>query len=351
MQITFAPFTVHKRFALTISRGTTAQNTNLWIKITHEGIEGWGEATPFSIAEENRHKTTDFIPELQNIIPNLSAFHPLDRQEIANYCQKNRISSALRAGIDTALWDWLGKKARLPLWQLYGLNRDRIVPISVTIGISSPDAARERVKNWLKVINAEVLKVKLGNPDGIEADQAMLTAIRQEAPHLTLTVDANGGWNLADAITMAHWLKKQGVKYLEQPLNVADDEKLPELAQNSPLPIFVDESCFTRADIPRLAGSIDGINIKLMKAGGLSEVIAMIHTAKAYNLQIMFGCYSDSTLANTAMFHLAPWADYLDLDSHLNLVDDPFTGLVLEQGRLLPNDSFGLGVNYRASES
>ena len=124
---------------------------------------------------------------------------------------------------------------------------------------------------------------------------------------------------------------------------------MQQVKQSSPLPLFVDESCFHSCDIPPLANSIDGVNIKLMKSGGLTEAIRMVHTAKSHRLQVMFGCYSNSTLANTAAAQLAPLADYLDLDSHLNLIDDPFTGATLEQGKLLPNNLPGLGVQQRAS--
>ncbi|MGL5871967.1 MAG: enolase C-terminal domain-like protein, partial [Xenococcaceae cyanobacterium] len=162
------------------------------------------------------------------------------------------------------------------------------------------------------------------------------------------TVDANGGWSLEDALSMCDWLGEQGVKYVEQPLPVGEENNLLILHQRSPLPIFVDESCFDSSDIPRLANSVSGINLKIMKAGGLSEVMRSIHVARACGLQVMFGCYSDSVLANTAMSHLAPLADYLDLDSHLNLLDDPFSGAQLTRGCLLPKDLPGLGVEYRA---
>ena len=172
----------------------------------------------------------------------------------------------------------------------------------------------------------------------------MILAIREAVPHLPLTVDANGGWTLKDAIFMSDWLAQQNVKYLEQPLPVGDEGNLSQLSQRSPLPIFVDESCFQSEDIIQLSPYIHGINIKLMKAGGLSEVMRMIAIAKACKLQIMYGCYSDSCLANTAMTHLAAYADYLDLDSHLNLIDDPFEGVSLMAGKLKLNDLPGLGV-------
>ncbi|ACB53613.1 mandelate racemase/muconate lactonizing enzyme [Crocosphaera subtropica ATCC 51142] len=345
MRLTIQPFTVHKRFPLTISRGTTAKNTNLWIKIESEGIEGWGEASPFSVVKESKINSVQLQQELTRIIPELEKFNPLQRQEIETVLLENNIKSSLRAAIDTALYDWLGKKVNLPLWKLWGLKGDRLFSISVTIGISSPDKAVERVRNWLNFMEVKLLKIKLGSPEGIEADKAMILAIRQETPHLPLTVDANGGWTLKEAILMSDWLEKQNVKYIEQPLNVGYEENLPRLYERSPLPIFVDESCFNSEDIIKLSPSIHGINIKLMKAGGITEVMRMISIAKACKLQIMYGCYSDSSLANTAMTHLATYANYLDLDSHLNLIDDPFQGVTLKDGKLMLSDLPGLGVN------
>ncbi|WP_013320278.1 dipeptide epimerase [Gloeothece verrucosa] len=344
MELSVQPFTVHKRFPLTISRGTSSQNTNLWVRIKDQEIEGWGEATPFSVTTEGYKNTSSLLEELEQLTSSLKSLTPLDRQSIEAILTEKQASSAVRAAIDIALYDWLGKKANLPLWRLWGLDRRKIVPISVTVGITSPEAAKQRVRNWRQVLEPEIIKVKLGSPNGIEADQAMLLAILEEAPQARITVDANGGWSLDNALLMGDWLAQQGVEYIEQPLPVGEEDKLAILYQHSPLPIFVDESCFSSQDIIRLAACVHGINIKIMKSGGLSEAIKMIHLAKVCGLKVMFGCYSDSTLANTAMFHLAPLADYLDLDSHLNLVDDPFTGVKLEQGRLLPNDLPGLGV-------
>lgn len=348
MQINVNLFTVNKRFPLTISRGTTAQTTNVWVKISQDGIEGWGEASPFSIGD--RKQSTDTIKAaLQQIVPILQAFSPLQRQQIEQVLTKEQVPSSVKAALDMAMHDWLGKRVGLPLWQIWGLDRNAIVPTSVTIGINSPEGARARARDWLQFTDVRLFKVKLGNPDGIDADKKMLLAVREEAPEPELFVDANGGWNLADAIEMCNWLAELGIKYVEQPLPRGQETSLAKLKEHSPLPIFVDESCFTSSDIPHLANYVDGVNIKLMKSGGLSEAMRMVHTARAYRLQVMFGCYSDSSLANTAAAQLAPLADYLDLDSHLNLIDDPFTGALVQEGRILPNDSPGLGVQHSAS--
>lgn len=353
MQIRTQTFTVHKRFPLTISRGTTSENTNVWVRVEQDGIEGWGEASPFSIGE-HRQSTTELLAALQKVTPSLKAFSPWDRQQIEQMFLEMQVPSAAWAGVDMALHDWLGKRVGLPLWQIWGLNRCSIVPISVTIGISSPADATRRVRNWLSYFQTlpgkakvQFLKVKLGNPAGIAADRAMLTAVQEEAPEQALSVDANGGWTLDDAIIMCNWLAKLGIKYVEQPLARGEEESLPELYKRSPLPIFVDESCFTSKDIPHLSDCIHGINIKLMKCGGLTEALRMVHTAQAFGLQVMFGCYSDSALSNTAIAQLSSLAHYLDLDSHLNLIDDPFTGATLQEGCLVPNDLPGLGVSSK----
>ena len=348
MRIRVQTFTVHKRSPLTISRGTTAQTTNVWVSVEEDSIEGWGEASPFSIGTLQQN-TGKIVEGLQQVIPSLEAFSPLEHQQIERVLTGLQIPSASRAALDIALHDWVGKRVGLPLWQLWGFDPSRIAPTSVTIGINSPEVARQRVQDWMQVADVQNLKVKLGSPKGIEADQAMLSAVQAAAPKARLSIDANGGWNLEQAVTMCRWLVGHGVQYVEQPLPAGQEEDLKELYNYSPLPIFVDESCFTSQDIPRLADRVHGINIKLMKSGGLTEAIRMVHTARACGLQIMFGCYSDSSLANSAAAHLSPLADHLDLDSHLNLLDDPFVGASMEAGRLLPNDQPGLGVQHRAS--
>ncbi|MEB3289059.1 MAG: dipeptide epimerase [Leptolyngbya sp.] len=346
MELSIQPFTVHKRVPLTISRGTSTHSTNLWLRVQADGLEGWGEAAPFSIG--TTHQTLD---QLQQDMAHLSALlsdhHPWNRQAIEAAIQPLGLQSASRAALDVALWDWCGKATQQPIWKLLGLDLSQIAPTSVTVGIMAPEAARQRAQDWLQHTQARSIKIKLGQPAGIEADQAMFQAIYDGVPDgIRLSVDANGGWNLDQAITMAQWLGERGITHLEQPLPIHLDHQLPQLRQQSPVPIFVDESCFNASDIPRLASLVDGINLKLMKAGGLTEVLRMIHVARACGLQVMFGCYSDSRLANGAMAHLSPLADYLDLDSHLNLRDDPFTGLSLTEGCIRPSSNPGLGLNH-----
>jgi L-alanine-DL-glutamate epimerase-like enolase superfamily enzyme len=360
MRLHITPFTVHKRFALTISRGTVAQTTNLWLVIDHDGVEGWGEAAPINLGKTigqipgktiSPNQTKPQTPEqlhqtLEDLVPILQPFSPWQHQAIHQALRSHPVPSGARAAIDMALHDWLGKWVQRPLWQLWGLDLEQIQPFSVTIGINTPAAAQAHFHSWQQTVAAQVIKVKLGSPAGLGADRAMLEALKQIAPPDTrFLVDANGGWTLAEAIEMGTWLQDQGVEYIEQPLAMGQEADLPQLRAACPLPIFVDESCWTSEDIPALADRVDGINIKLLKAGGLTEARRMIALARAHGLQVMLGCYSESDLANTAAAHLSPLADYLDLDSHLNLLDSPFQGAKVEEGRLLPPHLPGLGVS------
>ncbi|MEO0454958.1 MAG: dipeptide epimerase [Cyanobacteria bacterium P01_A01_bin.114] len=346
MHLTHAPFTVHKIVPLTISRGTTAGSTNFWVRLSADGIEGWGEASPFSIGSVQVSNAST-AADLDAIAKALAPCHPLERQRIEAILDQLNLGSAARAAVDIALWDWLGKQVGLPLWQLWGLDLQQIGPTAVTIGINSPEGACARLSQWCDQLDVRSVKVKLGSPDGIAADRAMFEALLPHIPQVAkLSIDANGGWDLEAAIQMAQWLAERGVTYLEQPLPVGQEHHLPQLRSQSPLPIFLDESCFTSRDIPDISNWADGINIKLMKAGGLTEARRMIYTARACGLQVMFGCYSDSAIANTALAHLAPLADHLDLDSHLNLKDDPFSGALLQNGHLLPSSSPGLGLQH-----
>ena len=348
MYITATSYHLSKQFALTISRGTQIRNENLWVRLGFEGLEGWGEAAEFSTGHVVQ-TTPHYQTHLQTLTPILEALTPWDHQQIHEILMEQQTPSALRAAIDMALYDWRGKKLGVPVWQLWGLKPHPQTPLSVTVGLNTPERAQERLEAWLNQVPTPWIKVKLGSPAGIRADQQLFSTLRNNSPpHLRFLVDANGGWSLADALEMAEWLGEQPVVYLEQPLAVGQEADLKILKKWSPLPLFVDESCWSRSDIVRLGENIDGINIKLMKCGGLTEALAMIATARALGLQVMLGCYSESSLANTAAAQLSSLVDYLDLDSHLNLSNDPFEGAMPEAGTLKLPLGWGLGVQRRS---
>lgn len=337
-----------KRFALTISRGTSAGSENLLVQVEHGGITGLGEMSPVSIGDG----CEDSEGAEANILQWSEHLHetaPWEMQKVEAVLNEVGGCRSGRAALDMALYDWLGRRAGMPIYQMLGGDVSRIVPSSLTIGINPPDVARERVREIMARLQPKTLKIKLGSPAGLDADQAMFAAVREETPEgVALRVDANGGWTVEGSRFMITWLAQRGVEYVEQPLPKGQEEDLPAVHRGSPIPLFADESCRIAADVPKLAGKVDGINLKLMKAGGIREGLRVIHAARAHGLLIMMGCMSESSLAIAASVHLSPFADYLDLDSHLNLLPDPFTGLAWESGRVLPGTKPGLGVERTA---
>lgn len=353
LKLTLRRFTVTKRHALTISRGTSAGSENLLVTLEHDGLTGIGEMAPASgglVAE-----TADTAEEwLITHAPSLENVSPWEMQWLDAFLTTSEEvpHRAARAALDMALYDWQGKRAGVPVWALFGLDRKAIIPTSVTVGINPPGVVREIVPEILARTEAVALKVKLGSPNGIEADQEMFAAAQEAAPRpVAWRVDANGGWNTMGARIMLRWLREREVEFVEQPLPRGQEADLPALYADSPLPLFVDESVYIAADIPPLAAHVDGVNLKLMKCGGLREALRIIHVARAHGLKVMMGCMSETALAITAAAHLSPLADALDLDSHLNLKDDPFVGAAFLDGRIVPTYAPGLGVTLKSEEA
>jgi L-alanine-DL-glutamate epimerase-like enolase superfamily enzyme len=189
-----------------------------------------------------------------------------------------------------------------------------------------------------------ILKVKVGTKNDI----AMLDAIREVSP-ATIRVDANTAWTPKEAIRMINALAPFDIEFVEQPIAPHDLDGLRFIRENVPIPIIADESCVTIDDIPRLAGCVDGVNFKLMKSNGITNVLKMIHVARAHNLRVMIGCMIESSLAITAAAHITPLVDYADLDGHLLIDNDPYEGVKVVNGKLLLPDTPGLGVQKTQS--
>ena len=221
----------------------------------------------------------------------------------------------------------------MPLYRLLGLAR-RAVPSSLTVGINPPEVVRERVP-LLLAQGARALKIKLGSPEGIAADKAMYAAVLgpRWGADVALRVDANGGWSPEDARHMMGWLAERRAEYVEQPLVQGAEDQLPGLFRDRPLPIFVDESCRMSGDIPGFADRVDGVNLKLMKCGGITEALRIVATARAHGLKTMIGCMGESSVSIAAGASIGALFDHIDLDSHLNLDPDPATGAPFRRWR------------------
>lgn len=344
MKIQYHKVLLKKRFPLKISRGVKGDTYNVFVSVEKDGITGWGEAAPGK--NENADTPEKVIEALQRLVT--TGLEGLSIYAIEQRARALNIPPCAYAGLDIALWDWTAKKAQLPLYQLLGFPKPT-QPTSVTIGINPPEVVKERVPLLLDGTTVQSLKIKLGAPEGLEADKAMFEQVVKSCANYTvkIRVDANGGWDLEKAIHMSQWLAERGVSYIEQPLKEGTEEQLPALYKASVLPIYVDESCRFAENIPHWAQAVHGVNFKLMKCGGITEGLRIIATAKAFGLKTMVGCMSESSIAIAAAAALSGVLDHIDLDSHYNLAPDPAEGAPLINGITLPSDRAGHGAKLK----
>jgi L-alanine-DL-glutamate epimerase-like enolase superfamily enzyme len=267
-----------------------------------------------------------------------------------------RLNPAAKAAVDMAAYDLLGQRHGLPVWALLGADSALAPRTSFTIGIDTPERMAQKTQAALAHLYptydaatgsgpaTPILKVKVGTP----RDGENLQAIRRVAPHAVIRVDANGAWTAKEAIAAIRELETFGLEFVEQPCAAADLEGLRLVRERAHLPILADESCVVATDVPRAAPCVDGINIKLMKCGGIFPALQLIFAARAHGLRTMLGCMIESSVAITAAAHLSPFVDYADLDGHLLVVDDPFAGVAVQDGRLVLPTVPGLGVRRAA---
>jgi L-alanine-DL-glutamate epimerase-like enolase superfamily enzyme len=235
-----------------------------------------------------------------------------------------------------ALHDWIGKKLGVPVWRLLGLDRTTTPLSCVTLGMAEPAEMERKLEG---VLDFPRIKVKLGAPGDVDN----LRRIRARYSG-QLQVDANTAWSPADAVRVLRQIEPLGIELVEQPVPRGDLDGLRWVRERSGIPVFADESCHTLDDLANLAGRADGVNLKIMKTGGLREMLRMIHAARALGLRIQLGSMIETSLALSAAAQLAPLADYLDLDGHWLLRDDPFEGAPQDRGRIVLGDRPGLGV-------
>ncbi|CAN5905255.1 dipeptide epimerase [soil metagenome] len=249
-----------------------------------------------------------------------------------------RFNGSARAGVSAALHDLVGKRLGVPLYRMWGLDPADAPLTSFTIGIApDEETLRSRVADAKQY---PVLKLKLGS----SWDERIVRVVRELEPKKILRVDANAGWTPKSTLRMVPLLQELGVEFVEQPLPPGDLEGLRFVRERSSLPIIADESCLVSGDIPKLAGVVDGINIKLAKCGGLREALRMIATARAHDMLVMAGCMIESSLGITAAAHFAPLLDCADYDGAALVANDPYVGATILDGRIEMPRGAGLGV-------
>jgi len=333
MHIEVEPITLNLETPFRIAHGTSVARHNVLVRIGDGEHEGLGEAAPVRQHHETQAGVLAYLASLPALNEN-----PFHLEELLAALPSG--SQSARAAIDIALHDLLGKKLGIPLYRLFGLNPESSPPTSMTISIGTA----EEVQGWARdaAEHFSILKLKLGQDHSLEIVRAV-----RAVTDARLVADANCAWTVDQALSLIPALADLGLEWIEQPLPEEDLDGLRRIREVSPLPIFADEPVRTARDIPRLAGCVDGVNIKVMKAGGLREALRMIAVARAHGLQVMLGCMLETSVGITAAAHLAPLVDWADLDGNQTVTNDPFTGVQVEKGRLVLPDGPGLGVQPR----
>jgi L-Ala-D/L-Glu epimerase len=334
MELAYRPATLRLATPFRISRETSVEEDVLWVEIRHEGVSGFGEATPQAHYGESVASAAAFLDEAEELLGD----DPFALEAIGARLAERPGEQAAKAAIDCALYDLCGKLARLPVYRLLGLDRAG-PPTSWTVWLGDPDDMARRAE----AVDSRFrrLKLKLGGRDGLDVEH--VRAVRSVTP-LPLMVDVNEYWTLDEAVASIAELETLGVEYVEQPLPAGDPDG-PELKRRAALPVFVDEDCHKLADVVPCSERAHGVNIKLAKSGGIREAVRIAVAARALGLGVMLGCMVESGLAISAGAQIASLCDHVDLDGNLLLAEDPWPGVPFEDGVQLPPDGPGLGVH------
>jgi len=323
----------------TISRNSSNYKDDVFVYLEKDGIIGIGEAAPNIRYNETPESTIEVI---KNSIPLFEKCNPWEYVQLSYDIKRlTTAQTAAKAALDIALMDWIGKSLNIPLYRLWGLDHTKLPLTSFSIGIDIPEVVKQKTR---EAAPYKILKVKVGKKN----DKELIEAVRSVAPDKLIRVDANEGWKDKEtAIKEIEWLMKNGVEFIEQPMPSEMLEETRWLRDRVEIPIIADEAVKTASDIPKLAEAYDGINIKIMKAGGLQEALRMIWLAKSLNMKIMIGCMIESSVGVSAAAQLSSLIDYADLDGNLLISNDPYEGVKVIDGKLVLSDRPGIGVTTR----
>jgi L-alanine-DL-glutamate epimerase-like enolase superfamily enzyme len=325
IQLSVEPLDLPLKHAFTIARSSETVAKTAVVRLRWNGIEALGESAPSERYQEN----------VASVAAGLRALE-LGDDPYAMERLLDGLPPAQACGLDIALHDCIGKDLDRPLWRLLGLDPARTPRTSFTLGIASLDETLAKVR---EIGTHPVIKVKLGRGaelETIEAIRAIYTG--------TIRVDANEGWTPEQTVELLTEMRKFEIEFCEQPIPAGSPEKLRWIRERSPIPIVSDEDSKDANDLPALRGCVDGINVKLVKCGGIRGALKMIHTARAMGFKIMLGCMVETQILTTAAAHLSPLVDWADLDGPFLTARDPFAGIVYDDGKIVLPDGPGLGV-------
>ena len=310
------------------TKGSGTHQTVIVELTDSEGVSALGEAAPSSLYGES---VATVLPVLRQLDAARLSFRDVPGS-MAWLEECPGVPSAVKCALNLALLDGAAKHAGQPLYNYLGLGfRENQHVTSFSIGIDTPEIIAKKV---LEAGEYPVIKLKVGDP----RDRENFAALRSVAPEKPVRVDANEGWKTKEeALRMIEWLvaTDKKIQFIEQPMpRTSSDADFKWLKERSPLPLFADESCHTVKDIPRCAECFHGVNIKLVKTGGVSMAYDTLRAARQAGLQTMIGCMIETSVMISAAAHLAELADYLDIDGNLLITNDPYAGVTAQKGIL-----------------
>lgn len=334
LSLSFVPYELQLHHVFTLSLNSRKTTPDVLTRLEFDGVVGYGEASMPPYLGESVETATRFLSSLH-----LSQFKdPFQMDDILQYV--NSVipgNTAAKAAVDIALHDLVGKIMKQPWYRIWGYDPADTPNTSFTIGIDTPEVVRQKVA---EAAPYKILKVKMG----MATDREMIETIRSVTDR-PLCVDVNQGWtDRVEALEKIHWLKENGVVFVEQPMPKTAVDDMAWLTQNSPLPTIADESLQRLPDVIKAHGVYNGINIKLMKCTGMREAHQMLTLARSLDMKVMIGCMVETSCAVSAASQLAPKADWADLDGNVLIDNDPFSGMQIVDGKITLPDRPGIGV-------
>jgi L-alanine-DL-glutamate epimerase-like enolase superfamily enzyme len=334
LKLSFIPYNLQLRHTFTLANSSRTHTPEVLTRIEFDGISGYGEASMPPYLGESVETASKFLSAL-----NLAQFNdPFQMDEILDYVDGMMPGNcAAKAAVDIALHDLVGKIMRQPWYKIWGFDPADTPNTSFTIGIDTPEVVKQKV---LEASPYRILKVKLGQ----QTDREMIDTIRS-VTDVPLCVDVNQGWTDKNkALEMIYWLKEKGVVFVEQPMPKTAIDDMAWLTEKSPLPTIGDESVQRLPDVIKAKGVYSGINIKLMKCTGMREAHMMLTLAKSLDMKVMIGCMTETSCAVSAAAQLAPHCEWADLDGNLLILNDPYSGMKIIEGKVTLIDRPGIGI-------
>lgn len=337
MHVTVQIKHLHTKYPFRISRGVKDAVENVYLRIEEDGITGYGEASPNAYYGERPEAIAKQLLCIRNFLAGETVNHVSDITGLWEAAQKRfELSNASLCALDVALWDLLGKKTGESISELVWQRKSISFITSYTFALCPEPEWETRMADMAR---CKAIKIKSDAKENLQ----LPVWIRARSDAL-LRIDANCSWQLKKVPGLLKSLEAIDIELVEQPLPPALDGEMPHLLTKASIPIFADESCVTERDVERLKGKFSGVNIKLVKCGGLTPGIKLLTRAREHNLKVMVGCMLESDVLISAGSALAQAADFADLDGSWLLRDHPFTGIRYEDGMIIPSGKPGLGV-------